>query len=71
MSKRGHAAVIGGKVYRVGDVLELGGQTGEPAADMRITSIDDDGVDLDLDWQRYRLVRAKPKLSTGEDLQPD
>ena len=71
MSKRGHAAVIGGKVYRVGDILELGGESGEPAAEMRITAIDDEGVHLDFDGQRYRLERAKPKLSSGEDLQPD
>lgn len=71
MSKRGHAAVIRGKVYRVGDILELGGQNGDPATEMRITAIDDDGVDLELDGQRHRLERAKPKLSSGEDLQRD
>ena len=70
MSKRGHAAVINSKVYRVGDLLDVDGPNGN-AAEPRITAIDDDGVDLQLEGKPLRLDRAKPKLSSGEDLQRD
>lgn len=70
MSKRGHAAVISGKVYRVGDLLDVDGPGGD-AAEVRIVAIDDNGVDLDLEGKPLRLDRAKPKLSSGEVLQRD
>jgi hypothetical protein len=70
MSKRGHVAVINSKVYRVGDLLDVDGPNGN-AAEPRITAIDDDGIDLDLEGKPLRLDRAKPKLSSGEDLQRD
>jgi hypothetical protein len=62
------AAMIRGTVYRVGDVLSLGGEEGAPAVEMLICGIDASGVDLDFEGHRLRLERAKPKLSPGDHL---
>ena len=68
ISPRDRAAMIRGNVYRVGDVLELGGDAGAPAVNLLICGIDADGVDLDFEGQRLRLERAKAKLAPGDHL---
>lgn len=71
MSPRDRAAVIQGIVYRVGDVLSLGGENGAPALELRVASIDEQGVDLVHEQQRFRLEQVKPKLSPGDYLRRD
>lgn len=66
VGQRGTSAVIRGKLYRVGDVLAFGGDAGAPKIEFRIVAIDELGVDLKYDDQKFRLERARPALMTGE-----
>jgi hypothetical protein len=68
ISSRDRAAMIRGSVYRVGDVLALGGEAGQPAVELLVCDIDADGVDLLFQQEKLRLERTKPKLSPGDQL---
>jgi hypothetical protein len=69
-SQRGRSALIRGNVYRVGDVIELGGANGEPKLELLLTSIDEDGVDLDVDGRTIRLERPRAQLAPGSHVKP-
>jgi hypothetical protein len=58
--------VILGKVYRVHDSIEIGGENGDPKLVFRVTNIDSSGVDVELEGQPFRLERSRPKLSPGD-----
>ncbi len=71
IGKRDSASVIQGTVYRVGDILSLPGDEGQPALELRVRGIDPQGVDFEYDKHKYRLERIKPKLSPGDHLRQD
>lgn len=68
ISARDRAAFIRGTTYRVGDVLEIGGENGERKLELLLTSIDEDGVDVNLAGRTLRLERTRARLTPGSQL---
>jgi hypothetical protein len=62
---RERAAFIRGTTYRVGDVLVIGGENGEPKLELLLTRIDEDGVDVNCEGRTLRLERPKKQLAPG------
>jgi hypothetical protein len=66
IGKRDSAALIRGTVYRVGDTIQLDDEKGERDLELRVVSIDPDGVVLEHRGKKFRIERPRPKVSPGD-----